>query len=608
MKTTPQTVAAAQPVEVGELTLIGVDSIDEDALRRVLRTRPSPSWPWSDPRYLDREALAADLLRIVAYYRDHGYPDAEVVSSNVAVDDAERKASITIEVREGEPILLEEVVLSAFDELAADERESLRDSMPLVAREPLIYTNVLAGAELAANALKDRGYPYAEVRVREEPAAANAVRVYFDAEPGPPGIFSDIEIVGNVSVGDEIIRRELAYRPGERFRRSLLQESQRQLNALGLFQFATIEIFDEATRQSEVRTRVTVAEAEHRRVDFSFGYGTEEKFRGELAWRNVNFLGDARTLALRTAWSSLNQGAQLDFVQPYFLHRRLQLAVDGHYWRAREPAYTLTARGGRAALLGRIDAATSWTLTLKGENQASRVMQAALDDPTLRDDLIGLGLNPVTGRQSGLLMSLAVGSQRSTVRNPLDPQQGFLLSVHVEQAGRWLPGAFNFFEWQLGGRYYLSLTDRAVLATRAQVATIDPSGRTPTLPFGRRYFLGGSTSLRGWGRYEVSPLSENGLPLGGNSMLDTSIEVRARMFGNFGIVAFADTGKVWRREWQFDLSDLLADVGAGIRYYTPVGPLRFDAAWQLTPIAGLMSEGQPQTRRWRVHFSIGQAF
>ena len=144
--------------------------------------------------------------------------------------------------------------------------------------------------------------------------------------------------------------------------------------------------------------------------------------------------------------------------------------------------------------------------------------------------------------------------------------------------------------------------------SNVEVATIDPSGTSAALPFARRSFLGGASSLRGWGRFEVSPLTSPGLPLGGNSMLEGSIELRARVYGNFGLAAFADAGNVWRTEWQYDLSDLRADAGAGIRYYTPVGPLRLDLAYQLTPIAGLIVDGQPQTRRWRIHFSIGQAF
>ena len=128
------------------------------------------------------------------------------------------------------------------------------------------------------------------------------------------------------------------------------------------------------------------------------------------------------------------------------------------------------------------------------------------------------------------------------------------------------------------------------------------------MPFSRKFFLGGATSVRGWGRYELSPLSESGLPIGGNSMFEYSLEGRERLIGSFGAVLFFDTGNVWANSWDIRLNDLRYAVGPGLRYQTPVGPIRFDFGYQLNPIPGLIVNGTPQSRRWRIHFSIGQAF
>ena len=118
---------------------------------------------------------------------------------------------------------------------------------------------------------------------------------------------------------------------------------------------------------------------------------------------------------------------------------------------------------------------------------------------------------------------------------------------------------------------------------------------------------GGATSVRGWGTYELSPLS-GGLPIGGDSMLASSVELRAVLRGNFGGVAFLDAGNVWAGTWDVNVNDLRYAIGPGLRYQTPIGPVRFDFGYQLNPIPGLLVNGQPQTRRWRMHFSIGQAF
>jgi len=128
------------------------------------------------------------------------------------------------------------------------------------------------------------------------------------------------------------------------------------------------------------------------------------------------------------------------------------------------------------------------------------------------------------------------------------------------------------------------------------------------VPFAKKYFLGGASSIRGWGRYEVSPLDPSGLPVGGNSLVAASSELRASLHGALGGVVFVDAGNVWANAGGVDLNDLRYAVGAGLRYRTAIGPIRFDFGYQLNPIDGLIVNGSGQTRRWRVHFSIGQAF
>jgi outer membrane translocation and assembly module TamA len=128
------------------------------------------------------------------------------------------------------------------------------------------------------------------------------------------------------------------------------------------------------------------------------------------------------------------------------------------------------------------------------------------------------------------------------------------------------------------------------------------------VPFFKRYFLGGSTSLRGWGRYEVAPLTDSGLPLGGLSLFEGSSEARYRLTSKLSAVAFVDFGGVGLEPWKPTPDGLRVDVGPGLRYQTPVGPVRVDFGYQLTPIDGLVVNGEEEQRHWRVHISIGQAF
>ena len=128
------------------------------------------------------------------------------------------------------------------------------------------------------------------------------------------------------------------------------------------------------------------------------------------------------------------------------------------------------------------------------------------------------------------------------------------------------------------------------------------------MPFFKRYFLGGSTSVRGWGRYELSPLTETGQPIGGLSVVETSGEVRVPLGTKLSAVAFVDAGSVGRNPVAARSGRLPRRGRSRLRYDTPIGPVRFDVGYQLNPIPGLLVKGEPEARPWRAHISIGQAF
>jgi outer membrane translocation and assembly module TamA len=247
------------------------------------------------------------------------------------------------------------------------------------------------------------------------------------------------------------------------------------------------------------------------------------------------------------------------------------------------------------------------SLTYVDEFQSYQVTEEALRTPGFIKTLIALGLDPLNGTARGLLSSVALGYHRTTADNVLNARSGYLLDAHVEKAGGVLQGDFRFVETILEGRYYASL-GRSVLAVRAKAGSIgSPHGSNLAVPFYRRYWLGGATSLRGWGRFDVAPLFD-GVPIGGHTMVETSSELRAPLWGKFSGVVFAEAGNVWNNAWDFNLNDLRYDVGPGLRYQTPVGPIRFDFGYQLNRIPGLLIDGKPEAHRYRFHFSIGQAF
>jgi outer membrane protein assembly complex protein YaeT len=598
-------------IKISGLHFNGVDQVSKSALANALQTRKGSRLPWGQKRYFDRRAFEADLKRIQAFYLDRGFPDARVASFDVKLNAAQDEVDVTVNISEGQPIIVSEIQLAGFEPpMSERERRSLQTSLPLLTEAPLDRQLLVASREQAVNALRDRGYPYAEVLVDEEDAGPRQKRVVMTATPGTLAHFGPVEVVGEKTVGEHIVTRQLTFKTGDVFTRKEMRETQRKLYGLELFEFANVEGQEERTGQApEVPVRITVAEGKHQKVTFGVGYGTEEQARARIRWDHVNVFGGAQHAGVEAKWSSLDRGVRMEYREPFFLASHFSLNFDGQGWQAAEPVYSLDTLGGRVTLKHQANIQNSWSVSLINEFQRSSISDAALVDLSFRDELISLGLDPRGEPFSGTLSAVAFDISRSTTTSLLDARSGYVLNAHLEQAGKLLRGSFNYWSAIGEARHYLPVGRRFVFANRLRMGSIDATGDlSSNVPFYKRYFLGGSSSLRGWGRLEVGPVSGIGLPIGGHTMLEGSSEARLPLFGKAGAVAFVDYGNVWSKSWDFNLGDMRYAAGPGLRYMTPVGPARVDFGYQLNPIPNLRVNGVPERRHWRVHFSIGQAF
>ena len=373
--------------------------------------------------------------------------------------------------------------------------------------------------------------------------------------------------------------------------------TQRRLYGMELFQFAASSVNPEQQPAESNAGRG----GKHQRVKFESATGPRKR-RVRRRVSSCQFLGGARTAGLHGRWSSLDRGLRADFSQPYVFQPHFSLNGEGQRWYTDTPAYQSVVSGGKLSLKHRANAKTSWSISMTSERDSSAIAPDVLNDLTLRNDLIALGLDPRTGQQSGTINAAGFEIQHSTVDNLLDAHRGYQLSFKVEQAGGPFGGSFTYTALSADARHYLSLGDRIVVASRVQSGNIAPADNSETgVPFSKKYFLGGATSIRGWGRFEVSPLSD-GIPIGGNSMLAASVGLRARRRQTRQRRDVIVAVRACRR----NRLTTCVMVGTGLRYQTPVGPVRFDLP--STPINPTLVNGVPQTRRWRVHISIGQAF
>jgi outer membrane protein assembly complex protein YaeT len=602
-------------VTVDSLSFEGTERIRADQLEPVLATRARGWLPWSEKPAFDRQAFEDDLARIRRFYQDRGYPEARIADVDVDLNDKGTEVDLTIRIDEGAPLRLAGVEYVGFDVLP-DEVRPTSETTLLTVGEPRDRADVAAARQAALDRLRNGGYAYAEVAVEERPSPDGGSIVVFVATPGPATTFGPVAIVGLEGVDEAVVRRQLVFETGETYDHRRVVQSQRRLSSLEIFRFANIDATPPEQRRPEaIPIVITVAEAPPRRLQLGIGYGTEEQVRASAEWSHLNFVGGARQLATTAVWSSIDRGVRGNFLQPYWFKSGLSLDASLSIWWTNEDLYQSRTAGGRFGVRYRFGGGERGLARSPGDELRVRYIDETLSY-TLRpeafdlsnfEELIALGLDPISGGGSGRRTGIAVEYERDRADAVLNPRRGYGVSLHLEEARPWLGGGtFDYRELLGQGRLYFPIADRAVLATRLRAGSIIADSDAD-VPFSKRYFLGGASSLRGWGRFQVSPLVD-GLPVGGRTLLESTLELRFPVTGNVSAALFADAGNVWAGSLDAQANRLRSDVGVGLRYRTPIGPVGADFGYQLNPIPGLIINGEPQDRRWRLHFSIGQTF
>jgi translocation and assembly module TamA len=496
-----------------------------------------------------------------------------------------------LKVTPDNPITVDEVRLEGIDGVPADARDELRDDLPLRAGMTLTDELEKSAGERAVEILQNHGYPYAQVGLAREPIDAARARVVVRAEPGSIGFFGPVDIAGNRRVNDRVVRRRLAYAPGDLFRRSLIEQTQQRVGALGLFKSIEIRAQNIDARPVDVPTLITVEEGTPWKWNLGLGYAAGERLGVDARISHLNLFGSAERIDLQGRISRIERTADISFTQTDAWHPAASLSLQARHQEIDERSFFVVSRGGQAAL--------SWQWT---PQFASTVSYAA----TLERSDVDAALDPLLGLEDGMLSAWSIDLDH---RNVADGSLARAVSFHIEQAGRWMPGTFNYFSIVGDARHYRRMLGTSVVfASRVRLGSIDPTSGEADLPFLKRFFLGGSNEMRGWGTYELSPLSASGEPVGGKSMMTAVAELRFPIFTRVRGAIFVEAGNVWQDPWTLRLADLRYDAGPGVRLDTPFGLIRLDFGYQLRPVEGLQIDGKPQTSRWRVNFGIGEAF
>jgi len=594
--------------EVRKITFTGNTQFSSRTLIGEMVSKPRPwlqFWKHGEP--YNPPTLQEDLLRIRKYYFDRGFLETTAHVEQLQENAEENTVTIEIAIDEGAPTQVAEVRLTGTIPPELSPVPTLTKALPLQAGQRLNKADFDQSKELLLTRLHNATYARSEIipNTEVDPEAHTAV-VTFELRPGAPTTFGQITIEGEQQVQERAIRRQLWIREGDPYNATELQESVDAIHGLGMFQAVTPRVLNPNEQGAPMDVEISVRERKPRSVQLGFGFSTVEQFRGEVQWTQRNLWGGAESLNFSAKASSIQQAAEGRFFLPYFLARRTsftQTVFARNQPRLDEDPLSL----GGGTLFGIQDTTPRYSefgvgtesrvrhefsrrLSGSGGVELSRHVFSDVDQ-----DLIGTGV-----AENNTLFIQFAELKWDTRDNLLNPTRGIVLSGELDHSTTALISTESFVKLLLEGRHYYALWEKVILASRLTVGGIQPYAGSDSVPSNVRFFAGGPGSLRGYGPKRVGPLDSTGRPIGGDSLLVGSVELRFPITGDLGGVVFIDAGNVYSGSPAYDLGDLRVGVGPGIRYNTPVGPFRLDFGVAVNP-----RSGDPFGR---LDFSIGQSF
>ncbi len=547
-----------------------------------------PGWFKSHPFREDQLNTDVDNLR--DRYLEAGYLSA-AVSKKVARSADGREADVTIDITEGAQTRTGSV---SFEGNTVFSSAELLGKVRLKPGAPFNDRLVDDDKYRILSEYSNKGYLYARVDADRMPHDGTIDVRYRITEDQIVRI-GKIILRGNERTKDYVILRELLVKPGDAYDYGAILSSQQQIYHLGYFRLAKFEPVRPGEKEYTKDMLLNVEERPAGAMEFGVGYGDLDRLRGfvELSYRNL--WGTARYTSLRYEESDILKRAIFNFQEPWFLGRKLE-AKFSLVWSDSERLNSDTRE---------IYYNTRKTAASFGIEKAYKNFRPSLT--YLFENVVNYDVRPeaqLTPEDSGrvLVSSLSPAMVWDLRDDVFNPRKGALYGITLKEALRELWSQADFSKLTVQGSWFLPI-NTSVLALSARAGVAWPFSNTPEVPIHERFYVGGSTTVRGFTQDSIGPsvkdVNGNLIPQGGQSMAVFNIELRLNPGEGFGLVLFTDAGNVWPGQ-EIKTSDLRSSYGAGIRYGTPIGPLRIDYGQKIHRLPG-ESPGE-------VHFNIGNTF
>jgi translocation and assembly module TamA len=463
------------------------------------------------------------------------------------------------------------------------------DALKLKTGDKAIAGDVLAARERLLKALLEQGYALAKV---DEPVATlsvetESVDILFQVNSGPKVKLGHISVDGLQNLHESFVRNRLLIVQGQQFKASDIEKERKDLDGLGVFSSVRPVVGQQLDQQGRVPVSFDVTERPLHTANIGAAYSTDLGGSLSSAWSRRNLFGNAEQLNLTAALTQLGGNSTTGigykvgaaFSKPDFLERDQALQLGLNAIQQDLIAYNETALMAHMTLNRKL--APHWNAGYGIAAEQAQISQESL----LRDYT---------------LLSLPLTLKYDSSNSPLDPTKGSIASAALTPTYSMAGDSKPFVLLQVSASTYLDLGEpgRRVLALRGLLG--DTGGASQfDLPPDKRFYAGGSATVRGYKYQSIGPAFADDKPQGGTAIAAGSVELRQRIFNDYGVVLFADGGQVsvnalpFSNRWQIG-------AGIGARYYTSFGPIRLDVALPVNP--------QPGSGSYEVYIGLGQAF
>ncbi|MDO8493782.1 MAG: POTRA domain-containing protein [Deltaproteobacteria bacterium] len=560
---------------VKEISFEGNESISDRKIKKQLLIREHSL---TRRGALDEELMALDQQIITDFYYQNGFPDAQVSPATVTLNEKGNRYYLNYTIQEGQYIWIDRI---DFDDENLPRRKLLRQFSN---KERKGFNKPALEQDLQQVLIyyKNHGHPYATVEA-EEIYDEDAVQLLIHSDPGPVVKIGEILFVGDILTGVRPMRQSLGIKEGDLYSEQEMLDAGLNLRRLGPFQAVNVEPFGLEKKEETIHVRVKVEEKKPFNVDFETRFSTDQQYSGTFKFTNLNSFGWAKTTRLTLTGGLEKNRAELAWLDPRFLGSDVQMDLAGWTDYEKRPFTTSIEAGGglgfyrqfhRFGYLGRYELARIYSIA----GQAS-------DPASLRDST---------------LSAVTLSGSYDRRNNFSDPTKGFY-TLQVARIVNEIGGAqANFAQLRTSTSQFYTPFKRFTFQSTFRLAKLQDIGERAIIPQKELLGLGGDDTVRGFKEDRAGPLDANGNPLGGRVRIIFNEELHFRLTPSFQTAFFYDIGSLTNTFEDLNRTSLRHSAGLGLRYITPVGPIRADYGFILDP--------GPTDNFGRLHITFGYPF